>query len=133
MPREKPQPPKRKSPELPKPTVPRRAASYNNFTELRNDEFSILETRNVPLSAHQLEGPATAEVPLRPKSRNDIDDVECSVIFWRMPAKHPRHFTKELDLMQWYGEMEDDLQDAGDDEYKFVICFMHVPAISDQV
>ena len=121
MSREKPLPPKRKSPELPKPTILRRAASYSDFTELRNDKFSIHETRIVLLSANQLESPAIAEVPLRPKSRNDIiDNVR------RMPAKHPRNFTKELDLMQWYGEMEGDLQDAGDDEYKFVIYLTHL-------
>lgn len=126
MPREKPQPPKRKSPELPRPTIPRRAASYSNFTELRDDEFSILEARNVPPSLYKLESPAIVEVPLRPKSRNDIiSDVECAR---GIPAKHPRNFTKELDLMRWYGEMEDDLRDAGDDEYKFVVCFTPVLA-----
>ena len=114
--REKPQPPKRKSPELPKPTIPRRAASYSNFVQLRNDD-EFYE----PLSAHQLESPAIAEVPPRPKSRNDIiSNAECAFTPRGMPAKHPRNFTKELDLMKWYGEMEDGLQDAGDDEYQFV-------------
>jgi len=37
-----------------------------------------------------------------------------------MGAKHSRGLTKELDLMQWYDDMEDELQDASNDEYRCV-------------
>ncbi|KAF8436450.1 Sec34-like family-domain-containing protein [Terfezia claveryi] len=39
----------------------------------------------------------------------------------RLGAKQSREFTKELDLMQWYDDMESELQDASNDEYNLFL------------
>ncbi|RPB25458.1 Sec34-domain-containing protein [Terfezia boudieri ATCC MYA-4762] len=69
-------------------------------------------------SRDDAKGRAKTEVPLRPKSRNDMEDGQGGhrSSGW-MGAKE---FTKELDLMQWYDDMESELQDASNDEYKCV-------------
>ena len=118
--REKPRPPKRVVPDIPKPTILRRAASYTEFTELRDEGFLLLGSDSFPSSADTANGPPVAEVPPRPKSRNDVEATGYPDIPGKATAKHPRNFRKELDLLQWYEDFEDEMQDAANDEYKCV-------------
>ena len=75
----------------------------------------------MPLPQDDHKGPPRAEVPPRPKSRHDMEDgYGVCRSSGRMGVKYLREFTKELDLMQWYDDVEDELQDASNDEYKCV-------------
>jgi len=62
------------------------------------------------------------ELPSRPKSRNDLDDLKAERYGrgrWlkargrgKRAAKKPKELRDELDFADWYGEFEDDLWDA---------------------
>lgn len=61
-------------------------------------------------------------MPSRPKSRNDMEDrMGVGTISGQRGVKHPQDFTKELDVMQWYEDVEDELQEASNNEYMCVI------------
>lgn len=66
------------------------------------------------------------QLPPRPKSRNDLEAVRIaryglqngSKGMRREVLKDPREIKDELDFTDWYGEFEDDLQEANN-EYRY--------------
>lgn len=67
------------------------------------------------------------KLPPRPKSRNDLEAVKIARYgsqkgssggTRRVVLKDPREIKDELDFTDWYGEFEDDLQEANN-EYRY--------------
>lgn len=66
------------------------------------------------------------QLPPRPKSRNDLEEVKTARYGPRKGLegarkgvlKDPREIKDELDFADWYGEFEDDLQEANN-EYRY--------------
>lgn len=69
--------------------------------------------------------PLESEVPPRPKSRNDMDDMKRQR-FGRGEGKAEGHriqrvedLNDELDFADWYESFEQELGDASNDEYRY--------------
>jgi len=76
----------------------------------------------VPGTSQEVVNGIAGELPSRPKSRNDLDDLKAER-YGRgkrlkargrggRAAKKPGELKDELDFADWYGEFEDDLWDA---------------------
>ncbi|TGZ84265.1 hypothetical protein EX30DRAFT_102176 [Ascodesmis nigricans] len=114
--------PKRTIPVLPTPEVPRRPKSLSDLRIDVEDEPSNSETAEIT------NGPPTAgELPPRPKSRNDMDILKRSRFGKkqgptdRRPVKQVHQLKDELDFAEWYGDLEQKLEDANDKEYRLLL------------
>lgn len=89
---------------------------------LVHDRF-ILPGEGAVLDGDERELPS----PPRPKSRNDLKDARIARYGPRKGSEEtrrgvlrdPREIKDELDFADWYGEFEDDLQEA-DNKYRYM-------------
>lgn len=99
-------------PALPVADVPRRPKSLSN---LRHTEFVVPRDGGVA---------ATEDAPPpRPKSRNDVYELKASRYGRRKgngkATVDVSHIQDELDFADWYGELEEQLEDASNEEYRY--------------
>ncbi|CUS09687.1 unnamed protein product [Tuber aestivum] len=102
----------------PEADTPRRPKSYTN---LRCLGWQV-DTSLVPGGNQEVSNDIAEELPPRPKSRNDLDDLKAERYGrgkglkacgrGRRAAKKTKELKDELDFADWYGEFEGDLEDA---------------------
>ncbi|PWW71693.1 hypothetical protein C7212DRAFT_367062 [Tuber magnatum] len=99
-------------PEADTPTRPK------SYIDLRSLGWQV-NTSLVPKGNREIVDGITGELPSRPKSRNDLDDLKAERYGrgkglnarerGRRTAKKPKEIRDELDFADWYGEFEGDL------------------------
>ena len=67
---------------------------------------------------------ATEDAPRpRPKSRNDLYELKAVRYGWEMgngkATVDVAHIKDELEFADWYGELEEKLEDASNEEYRY--------------
>ncbi|KAL7274537.1 Golgi transport complex subunit 3 [Rhizina undulata] len=118
---------RRHYPDPPKACIPRRPKSSSDLSALVHDDF-VLPGAAVETAVN---GSGYLELPKRPKSRNDLEDERLARYGVGRGVKRKGRKGKgggydvwgikdELDFADWYGEFEDELEDANNDEYRLL-------------